>query len=138
MMPPSGWEAIAAGRPEPPAARARPLIALVSRTPIVAEALAASLRHIGDVVSLDGGLSDLRGLLLAVRPDAIVCDSSDHASLTAALVGSGSPVLVQLSATEPAVLVLRDTSWERHSGQASLDDVRNVIASELHRREVAQ
>jgi hypothetical protein len=115
-----------------PRPRERPLVALVCRAPIVAEALAASLGGICEVMPLQGGVSDLPGLLQAIQPDGVVFDSSLDAARAADLVGAeSSPVLVHVSANDAAVLLLGGQGWQRCADEASPDEVRNVLAGAL-------
>jgi hypothetical protein len=109
--------------------RARPLVALVCRAPVVADALAVSLEAICEVMPLRGGVGDLSGLLDAIRPDGVVFDSWIDASSAAALTHDFvAPVLVHVSAHDAAVLVLEGRAWQRRADEASPDEVRNVLA----------
>ena len=123
---------------ETPQARARPLVALVCRAPVVAEALTASLTGICEVMPLCGPVSDLPGLIHAICPDGVVFDSSIEAARAAELVGAAGPVLVHVSATDAAVLLLVRGGWQRRANEASPDEVRNVLASALFQREAGE
>ena len=118
-----------------PQIRTRPLVALVCGAPVVAEALTATLEGICEVMPLHGAVSDLPGLIHAIRPDGVVFDSSLDAAGAAQLMGTSGPVLVHVSANDAAVLVLGHTGWQRRANEASPDEVRNVLAGALFQRE---
>ena len=119
----------------PAPGRERPLVALLCRAPIVADALTESLEGICEVMPLRGGVSDLPGLLQAIRPDGVVFDSSVDAARAVDLLGEASPVLVHVSAGEAAVLVHGGRGWQRQATEASPDEVRNVLARALFQPE---
>jgi hypothetical protein len=109
-------------------ARTRPLIALVCRTPLVAEALTATVGEIGDVIRLPGGVRDLPGLVDAVGADAVVADSDEDAF---ALTNEPPRILLRVCPFQSDVRVLRDGGWSAAAPGASAETIRNLLAREL-------
>jgi hypothetical protein len=93
----------------------RPLIALVCRTPLVAEALTATLSALVD----------------AIHADAVVADSDEDASV---LSGNVARILLHVCPFQSDVRVLREEGWSTAVPEASAEAIRNLLAAELTAR----
>jgi hypothetical protein len=112
-----------------------PLVAVVSRAPIVYEALVEAFSGLASLAFLDPARRDLDGLLASLSPDAVVVDADEDAERTAAIARAARSPLVQLSLREPAVRIFVDGSWrETTGGSASPDGIRNLVVGTLFGR----
>lgn len=112
-----------------------PLVAVVSRAPIVYEALAEAFAGLASLTLLDPDRRDLVGLLASLAPDAVVVDSDEDGDRTAAIARAARSPLVQLSLHEPAVRVFIDGAWrERDDVSASPEGIRNLVVGTIFGR----
>jgi hypothetical protein len=111
--------------------RTRPLIAVLSRVPIVVEALAGVFAGIADVQAISSDDAEAEGLLRAFRPDAVAAEGD-----AADLVDDHIPCLrVDFDVQE---LHLRDgDTWRLIDVDLSPEAIRNVLVACLYGGEVA-
>jgi hypothetical protein len=105
----------------------RPLLAVICRVPIVAEAAGAA---VGDVMTVRSFAPsrDTSGLLAWLRPDGIVVDSEEEAAAaTPFAIESGAP-LVHVELAERKLRILREGRWSEPDGvTVTSEAVRNII-----------
>jgi hypothetical protein len=114
----------------------RPLVVLVCRVPLVAEAVVSALDEIADVHVFPGGRGGLGGLLRSLGPDAVVVDGRNEAAAAEEYaVESGVPV-VEIELTEQRLKVHGDDGWESAAdGPPSPEAIRNVLIGRIFGRE---
>jgi hypothetical protein len=110
---------------------AKPVVAVVSSSPLVTEALSAALTGFADVLALPGGRSDLRGLLDSVRPAGVVADEAEDAAAAAAHAAALPTAVLHARHAEATLAVWNDGRWEDTAGELSPDLVRNTVLAHL-------
>lgn len=114
----------------------RPLVALVCRVPIIAEAVAGALEEFADVRVFRGGRGGTDGLLRSLTPDAVVVDSPKEADAAADFARSSGAPLIEISLTEHRLRVLGSEGWEDDPDAiASPESIRNVLVGRIFKRE---
>lgn len=114
---------------------AQPLVAVLSRAPLVSEGIAAALDGLADVrhFAADG---DTDGLLRSVLPDAVVVDSAERAEAAVHFAREADTPLLHLSLREQRLRIYGREGWrEDVSHGASSEGIRNALAGALYRRE---
>jgi hypothetical protein len=106
--------------------RTRPLVAVLSRVPILVEALAGAFAGIADLHAISSDDVEAHGLVRAFRPDAVVAEGE-----AAALVDEHIPcVQVDFELQE---LRLRDgDAWRVIDADLSPEAIRNVLVACLY------
>jgi len=112
-----------------------PLVAVVSRVPLLSVAVAAQLDGVARVEWFPAERSDLAGLLGSLGADAVVVDS-DAAAAEATVVAAASGLpLVHVCLRDDRVRVLRNGQWV-DGGDDSAGTIRNVLLRALFGKEV--
>jgi hypothetical protein len=115
----------------------RQVVAIVCSAPLLAEALAAALAGVADVLALPGRASDLAGLLSSLTPAGVVVDDpGDAAAATEYARRTGAP-LVHVRLREAAVAVWDGLGWRELPGEPSADRVRNAVVAGMSARSAA-
>ena len=115
--------------------RPHPLVAVVSRVPIISEALAAALESIAEVRQFPAGRGDTAGLLRWLRPDAIVVDTEEEAEEAASFAKASRSPVVHISLRDQRLRVLRDGTWEEPEADGSSPEtIRNILVSGIYGR----
>ena len=114
---------------------AQPLVAVLSRAPLVSEGIAAALDGIAHVrhFAADG---DTDGLLRSVLPDAVVVDSRERADAAVHFAHDADTPLLHITFPEQRLRIYRREGWRedlRHG--ASSEGIRNALAGALYGRE---
>jgi hypothetical protein len=106
--------------------RTRPLIAVLSRVPILVEALSGAFAGIADLHAISSDDVEAHGLVRAFRPDAVVAEGD-----AAALVDESVPCLrVDFDLQE---LHLREGhTWRLIDADLSPEAIRNVLVACLY------
>jgi hypothetical protein len=106
--------------------RTRPLIAVLSRVPILVEALAGAFAGIADVHAISSDDGEAEGLVRAFRPDAVIAEGD-----AAELVDRQIPCLrVDFDLEE---LSLREAgTWRLIEVDLSPEAIRNVLVALLY------
>lgn len=112
-------------------ARARPLIAVLSRVPLLVEALSAAFEGIAEVHGVSADDIEAHGLVRAFRPDAVIAEGD-----AVEMVHSDVPcVRVELEAHRISV---RDGDvWRVLDVEVSPETIRNVTVARLYGGDVA-
>jgi hypothetical protein len=106
-----------------------PLILAISETPLLVEALAHDLEGAAVVRSFPAGREDPCGLVMHIRPDAVVVDRRQEADALATL----DVPLIHVLVDERAVRAHRVDGWhEFPNPDASAAEIRNVLLGELY------
>lgn len=108
----------------------KPLVAVVTTIPLVAEAIADAIEF-ADVRVFEGA-RDTEALLRWVQPDAVVADGEVDAAVAAAFGAARGTIVVHLDMSRRQLRVREGDTWrEPESGALDVDAVRNVLAGEL-------
>jgi hypothetical protein len=110
----------------------RAVVAVISRVPLISEAVSGSLAGIADVRWFPAEGGDAGGLVRALRPDAIVVDSAELASEVEPAASAVEALLLHVLLDEPLVRVLRDGAWEDAEEPASPEAIRNLIVGAVY------
>jgi hypothetical protein len=108
---------------------AKPVVAVVSSSPLVTEAFSAALAGFADVLPLPAGRSDLRGLLESVRPVGVVADDADDATAAALYAAVSRTPVLHARHADSALAVWSGTGWEDSPGELSPELVRNTVVA---------
>ena len=112
-----------------------PVIAILCRVPLVAEALTGAFEGMAEVRSLPAKDGDTAGVLRWLRPDAVIVDDERAAESAASSVTSEGGLLVHVSLADRTVRVFRGESWEVADVDGSTPDaIRNLVIGSLLRR----
>jgi hypothetical protein len=109
----------------------RPVVAVVSEAPLLAEALTASLAGVADVLALPAGESDLAGLLRSIRPAGVVVDAEEDAAAAVPYARSSAAPLLHVKLREPALAVWNGEAWEHAGSDLSPELVRNAVIARM-------
>jgi hypothetical protein len=112
-----------------------PLVAVVCRVPLLAEALTAALEGIATVRRFPAERGDTVGLLRAVDPDAVVVDSEAEAHHAAVFARAADTALVHVSLYDQVLRIFEDGSWHESDEEASPESIRNAVLGGIFRRE---
>jgi hypothetical protein len=112
----------------------RPVVAVVSASPLVTEALSAALTGFAEVLALPGGRSDLTGLLDSVRPAGVVADDAEDADAAAAYAGGARAPVLHARHAESVLSVWNGLAWEDTPGELTPELVRNTVVARLRDR----
>jgi hypothetical protein len=123
-----------------PEARALPLVAVVSKIPILAEALAAALDTFAEVQHFPAGGADSSGMLRYLRPDVAVVDNDqDLASIEQIAREQGFTVLAVGLADRTLRVLEKDGRWtEPVDPDPSAEVIRNIILGHLFARKAGR
>jgi hypothetical protein len=112
-----------------------PVIAVLCRVPLVAEALMGAFEGMAEVRSLPTHSGDTAGVLRWLRPDAVIVDDERAAESAAPYVATEGGLLVHVSIADGTVRVFQDESWEVVDVDGSTPDaIRNLVIGSLLRR----
>jgi hypothetical protein len=113
--------------------RALPLVTVVSRIPILAEALAAALEPHATVQYVAAGAGDTAGLLHHLRPDAVVADADGQVESLAVLARELRFTLLALDLGTRTLRLLDATGvWATPSdADPSAEVIRNIVLGQL-------
>ena len=113
----------------------KPLIAVLSRAPLVSEAIAAAVDGLADVRHFSSD-EDTDGLLRSLLPDAVVVDSPERADAAVAFAHDAETPLLHISIRERRLWIYGREGWhEDLQGGMSSEAIRNALAGALYRRE---
>ena len=117
------------------AGRSEPLVVVISRLPILREALSDSFAGIAEVRHFPAERAELDGLLESIDPDAVVVDG-DEAAKTAADFARGSRVpVVHLSLHDQSLRVFDGGSWSVHeNASGSAESIANAVLGGIYGR----
>lgn len=105
--------------------RTTPLVAVVFRVPLFVEALAAAFDGIADVQGVRRGDGGLAGLLLALRPDAVVVEGGEGQSFDLLV-----PV-VHVDLERESIESWVDGAWRAEDIELSGEAIRNVVLTAM-------
>lgn len=108
-----------------------PLVAVIAHVPILGEAVAAAMESIAQVRSFPsrGGTA---GLLQWLRPDGVVVDTTEDAEAAAHYGRESHAPVVHVFLREARVRVLREDGWEEPDGEASAEEIRNILVGGMY------
>jgi hypothetical protein len=120
--------------------RTVPLVAVVSRIPILTEALAAALDPHAKVEHFAAGREDTAGLLRYLAPDAVVVDNdADLREIEAIAREQGFTVLAVGLAERTLRLLDESGTWiDPPDRDPSAEVIRNIILARLFARKAVQ
>jgi hypothetical protein len=113
----------------------KPMIAVLSRGPLVSEAIAAAVDGLADVrhFSSDG---DTDGLLRSLLPDAVVVDSGERADAAVAFARELDTPLLHILLRERRLRIYGREGWrEDLRDGTSSEGIRNALAGALYGRQ---
>ena len=108
------------------------VVAVISRVPLISEAVSGALEGIADVRWFPADAGDAGGLVRSLRPSAVVVDSEDVAGDVEPAAGDVDALLLHVLLQEGTVRVLRDGVWEDAEGPASPNAIRNLIVGAVY------
>ena len=108
------------------------MVAVISRVPLISEALSASLEGIADVRWFSADGADTDGLVRSLQPDAIVVDSDEVARDAQPAATTTDAILLQVLLQQGTVRILRDGAWEDTEGPATPEAIRNLIVGAVY------
>ena len=109
-----------------------PLVAVVSRVPILSEGVALALGDVAEVriFPADG---DMSGLLTSVRPDAVVVDDAVQAEQALVFARDEGAPLLHISLQDRRLRIYGRDGWQESADEgASPEGIRNAIAGALY------
>ena len=89
-----------------------PVIAVLCRVPLVAEALTGAFEGMAEVRSLPTHGGDTAGVLRWLRPDAVIVDDERAAESAAPYVSIEGGLLVHVSVADGTVRLFQDGAWQ--------------------------
>ena len=115
-----------------------PVIAILCRVPLVAEALTGAFEGMAEVRSLPTHGGDTAGVLRWLRPDAVIVDDERAAESAAPYVSTEGGLLVHVSVADGTVRLFQDEAWQIADVDGSTPDaIRNLVIGSLMRRVTA-
>jgi len=112
-----------------------PLVAVVSRYPLLAEAVEGALEGIAEVRAFPAGQGDTSDFLSLLQPAAVVVDSAEDADAAAVFALESRATLVQVLLREDRIRLLHAGRWQNLSeGSASPERIRSAIAAGIYLR----
>lgn len=112
-----------------------PVVALLCRVPMVAEALAGAFEGMAEVRAFPANDGDTAGVLRWLRPDAVVADDASAAENAVPHVALEGGLLVHVSVSDGTVRIFKDDGWETADVDGSSpDSIRNLVIGSLLRR----
>jgi len=108
------------------AIRTRPLIAVISRVPLLVEALTAAFAGIADLQAVSADDVEAHGLVRAFRPDAVIVEST-----ASDIVDAGIPC-VRLDLDTQRVSIREGAGWRDLQIDLSPESIRNVLIARLY------
>jgi hypothetical protein len=106
-------------------ARSRPLVAVVFRVPLFVEALTAAFDGLADVQGVRAVDVELEGLVFALRPDAVVLETSGEPALALEVP------LVHVDLERQLVRSRLGSEWVSHRMDISGEAIRNVVLAAI-------
>jgi hypothetical protein len=115
--------------------RARGLVvAIISTTPILCEALADVFESIGEVRVFSAHSGDTGGLLRALRPDAVVIDTEELEDATGFARDSGA-TLLHVSLVDSTLRSWNGEGWTQIENDGwSAESIRNALIGAMYHR----
>jgi hypothetical protein len=110
---------------------ARPLVAVVTRVPLLCEALSAALSDLADVKGFAANQDDTIGLLRWLRPDAVVVDDDGDVVAAESFARESHSTIVRVSLKDGRLKLLRNGDWIEGSSEGSREELRNVLVGSL-------
>ena len=115
--------------------RAEPLVVVISRLPILREALSESFAGIAEVRHFPAERAELDGLLESIDPDAVVVDGEEAANTAAAFARGSRVPVVHLSLHDQSLRVFDGGSWStREGGGGTAESVANAVLGGMYGR----
>jgi hypothetical protein len=113
-----------------------PLVAVMSRVPLVSEGVAAALEEIAEVRVFPPN-GDTPGLLRALHPDAVVVDDAVEAEEATKFAKQAGAPLLHISLTDRRLRIYGRDGWSEGNADEGASEVaiRNAIAGALYGRE---
>jgi hypothetical protein len=112
-----------------------PLVAVVSRYPLLAEAVEGALEGIADVRAFPAGQGDTSAFLRLLQPAAVVVDSTEDADAAGEFALESGATLVQVLLREDRIRLLHAGRWQNLSdGSASPERIRSAVAAGIYLR----
>jgi hypothetical protein len=123
-----------------PETRALPLVAVVSKIPILAEALAAALDTFAKVQHFPAHSADTAGMVRYLRPDAVVVDNDQDLVELEAIARAQRFTVLVVDLKERALRLLDDDGrWvDPPDRDPSAEVIRNIILGRLFARRTVQ
>jgi hypothetical protein len=110
----------------------RPLVAVVTRVPMLCEALSAALKDLADVKGFAADQDDTIGLLRWLRPDAVVVDDDGDVTAAESFARESNSPIVRVSLQDGRLKLLRNGGWvESANGESSSEQLRNILVGGL-------
>jgi hypothetical protein len=116
------------------AVAARPFVLVLSRVPLLTEALVDALAGIADVRAAKSPDVDTPGLLRSLRPDAIVVDGSQEAEAAVVYARSAAVPLLHVCLPQQKLRVLEHQGWRDDTAGPTPQALRNALAEAVYRR----
>ena len=117
----------------------RPLVALICRVPLIAEAISSALEEIAEVRVFPGDRGGTDGLLRSLDPDGVVVDSPREAAEAAGFALERGVPLLEVSLVEQRLRVLGPDGWEADGEAAATPEaIRNVLVGRILGREAVR
>ena len=116
-----------------PEKRAVPLVAIISKIPILAEALVAALEPSATVEHFPAGAPDTAGLVRYLQPDALIADDDENLSELEAVAREQQFVLLAVDLPDRTLRLLdHDGHWiDPPDRDPSAEVIRNIILAHL-------
>jgi hypothetical protein len=114
-----------------------PLVAVLSRVPLLLEGVAAAVGEFVDVQMFPAG-GDTPGLLRSVQPDAVVVDDARQAEEAVPFARDVGAQLLHISLEDRRLRIYGRDGWSESCAEASEAAIRNAIAGALYGRGTAQ
>lgn len=115
--------------------RSEPLVVVISRLPILREALSEAFAGIAEVRHFPAERAELDGLLESIDPDAVVVDGEEAAETAAAFARGSHVPVVHLSLQDESLRVFDGGSWSvRVDGNGSADSIANAVLGGMYGR----
>jgi hypothetical protein len=104
---------------------------LLLRTPLVLEGLHDELSRVADVRALVVREGEAPGLLVSMRPDAVVVDDEGSAEAALAFARAAGAAAIYVRLPERQLEVARGGEWRLEGAEPSSESIRNLLVGEL-------
>ena len=114
-------------------ARDQPLVAILCSVPLIGVALCDALETVAACKVISARERDVAGLLLSLRPNAIVVDDAEMAEVVAKFGRFADVAVVDVSPRTGDARVLTDGTWSTLDGDSvTPEDLRNIVAGAIY------
>jgi hypothetical protein len=112
---------------------ATPLVAVLFRVPLVAEAVRDALEGIAET-RVFPVRDEVNGLLASVRPDVVIVDHDDEAAAALEYVEESDAIAFHVRLRDETLSVVSDGAWTTEAEDVSPETIRNAVAGALFGR----